>query len=187
MVGIDEVGRGALAGPVFAGAVWMSPRAMAEFSGKLLDSKSLSVPKREALAREIAEKAVYSLGKADVEEIDRLNILKATLLAMRRAVMALPFVPQAALVDGKHPPVLPCAVQTMVRADQRSLSVAAASIVAKVHRDAFMQRMSVSYPVYGWEKNRGYPVPAHRLALTRFGSCVLHRKSFRPIRDLDSA
>lgn len=179
VAGIDEAGRGTLAGPVVAAAVVLHPLRIPE---GLDDSKKLSVSKREHLFEVLAKNAVVGVGQATVEEIDRLNILCASMLAMCRAFDALPLVPDACLVDGNCAPTLPRPVQLMVKGDQRSLSIAAASIVAKVTRDRIMTKLAVDYPAYGWEKNAGYCVPEHLKALQLVGPSPHHRLSFAPVK-----
>ena len=192
VVGVDEAGRGPWAGPVVAAAVWLRPEALpAALLSRLDDSKALSAAAREALFRDLLEaparppRAAFeaAVGRAEVAEIDRLNILQATLLAMRRAVEALSRVPDAALVDGNRPPPLACAVETVVKGDSRSLSIAAASIVAKVTRDREMDELARRHPGYGWERNRGYGTAEHRAALLARGVTLAHRRSFRPVRE----
>lgn len=179
VAGIDEAGRGPLAGPVVAAAVVLDPRRMIR---GLADSKQLRAGERETLARLIRERALcWALGRAEVEEIDRLNILQASLLAMRRAVEALPVVPQLALVDGNRSPDLDCAVRTIVRGDAFVPAISAASILAKVARDAEMCELDVHYPGYGFARNKGYPTREHLAALQRLGASPVHRRSFGPV------
>jgi ribonuclease HII len=183
--GIDEVGRGPLAGPVLAAAVILDrrrlPRALRE---GLDDSKKLSQRAREEFAAVLLSCATIGLGAAAVAEIDRINILNATLLAMRRAVAALPIAPQAALVDGNRAPKLPCRAEPVIGGDGSSLSIAAASVVAKVARDRLMRRLALRYEGYGWETNVGYGTEEHRAAIVRLGLTPHHRLSFQPSRDL---
>jgi ribonuclease HII len=180
--GVDEVGRGPLAGPVVAAAVILDPRR--PIAG-LADSKALSEPRRVALAAQIrAQAQAWALGSASVEEIDRLNILQASLLAMQRAVQALAVVPQLALVDGNRAPALVCPVRTVVRGDALIPAISAASILAKVTRDAQMLELEALYPGYGFGAHKGYPTAAHRAALARLGATPVHRRSFGPVRDL---
>ncbi|GEO82383.1 ribonuclease HII [Pararhodospirillum oryzae] len=185
VAGIDEVGRGPLAGPVVAAAVVIDPARFDPALGLLIDdSKRLNDRKRRALAVALRQDPGISvgLGAACVAEIDRLNILQAALLAMTRAVAALPFVPDQAVVDGVHLPALPCPGHAVVGGDGRVLSVAAASIVAKVLRDDLMAALARRYPGYAWEKNAGYGTRAHREALIRLGATPHHRRSFAPVR-----
>lgn len=183
VAGIDEAGRGPWAGPVVAAAVILDPALLPD---GLNDSKVLSRNKRERLIGPIMENAQVGVGQASVEEIDQLNILQASLLAMRRAVGALPTVPDACLVDGNRDPCLGIPTRLLVKGDAISLSIAAASIVAKVTRDRIMSDLALTYPAYGWEQNAGYGVPAHRDALQLVGISPHHRKSFAPIRHLAS-
>jgi ribonuclease HII len=178
--GVDEAGRGPLAGPVIAAAVALDPdRPIAG----LRDSKRLSAAQRERLADAIRHHALaWSLGRADAEEIDRLNILQATLLAMRRAVEALAQVPDRVLVDGNVCPRLTLACEAVVRGDATVPAISAASILAKVARDAEMQRLHAVYPDYGFAGHKGYPTAAHLAALGRLGPCPEHRRSFAPVR-----
>jgi ribonuclease HII len=176
--GVDEAGRGPLAGPVVAAAVMLDARRV---PAGLADSKKLAPARREELARALAICAQIGVGAASVAEIDRLNILQATLLAMRRAVAALPHPPDHALVDGNRLPDLPCPASAIVRGDERIASIAAASIVAKVVRDRLMRLLARRYPVYRWENNKGYGTADHLAALARFGASRHHRLSFAPV------
>jgi ribonuclease HII len=181
--GIDEVGRGPLAGPVVAAAVVLDldhmPRALRR---GIDDSKVLSAEEREDYCREIRRCAVIGFGAASVREIDRINILRASLLAMQRAVHALGILPDAALVDGNIAPALPCRAQAVIGGDGRSLSIAAASIVAKVMRDQIMRELGRRYAGYGWESNVGYATREHCEALMALGATIHHRRSFAPVR-----
>lgn len=180
--GVDEAGRGPWAGPVVAAAVILNP---ADTPPGLDDSKKLTRARREAAFATLAGCAGVGVGLASVEEIDALNILQASFLAMRRAVAALPTAPALALVDGdRTPPGFPCPVRTVVKGDALSLSIAAASIVAKVTRDRIMAELAAEFPGYGWESNAGYGAPAHRAALTRLGVTPHHRRSFRPVHNI---
>jgi ribonuclease HII len=177
--GIDEAGRGPLAGPVVAAAVIFTgtrPKGLA-------DSKALSEAERNELSGLIRERAHVGVGVASVEEIDALNIRKATFLAMRRAVAALPEAPVAALVDGSDPPPLPCPVEVIVDGDAYVPLIGAASIIAKTARDAMMVDACAAHPGYGFARHKGYAVPEHREALARLGPCPLHRMSFRPVAE----
>lgn len=176
--GIDEAGRGPWAGPVVAAAVILMPD---DIPAGLADSKVLSKQRRAVLFDELSRRAVVGVGRADVEEIDRLNILAATMLAMARAVAALAQQPNHALVDGNRPPALPCGVECLVKGDARCLSIAAASIIAKVTRDREMTALGERFPGFGWERNAGYGTAEHRLALARLGPNEMHRRSFAPI------
>jgi ribonuclease HII len=189
VAGIDEVGRGPLAGPVIAAAVVIDPATLpARLADELNDSKKLSAKKREALAELVLQSCAHGFGEASVAEIDRLNILKATFLAMRRAVEALEGVlghPIGhALVDGNQVPPLHCPVQCVVGGDGLSLSIAAASVIAKVRRDRLMAELAREFPGYGWEKNAGYGTAAHMDGLRKLGPTPHHRTSFAPIAQL---
>ncbi len=181
--GVDEVGRGPLAGPVVAAAVILDPSAIPI---GLDDSKKLSAKKRDALYDAIKENAVaYTIAEASVEEIDELNILQASLLAMRRAVAGLTVRPIGALVDGNKDPGLDgLPTRTLIKGDGRSLSIAAASILAKVFRDNLMADLGKKFPEYGWVQNAGYGVAKHRDALRLVGVTPHHRRTFAPIRDI---
>lgn len=185
IAGVDEVGRGPWAGPVVACAAVLDP---ANFPGKLAglldDSKKLSPRKRATLLPQIVEVAEFAIAEASVEEIDSLNILQASLLAMRRAVTALPHAPAAALVDGNRDPGLACPVELVIKGDSKSLSIAAASIIAKEHRDRLMAELASDFPEYGWDRNAGYGVRMHREALLKYGPTPHHRRSFAPISSL---
>lgn len=179
--GVDEVGRGPLAGPVVAAAVILDP---ARPIAGLADSKKLTARRREALAAEIRDKSLaWSLGRAEVAEIDTLNILHASLLAMRRAVEGLAMVPAEALVDGNRiPPGLACAARAIVGGDASEPAISAASIIAKVARDAEMVALDAQYPGYGLAGHKGYPTRAHLDALQLLGVSPTHRRSFAPVR-----
>jgi len=180
LAGVDEAGRGPLAGPVVAAAVILDPQQPLE---GLADSKLLSADRRERLAEAIrANACCWALGQAEVEEIDRLNILHATMLAMSRAVAALAPQPELALVDGNRAPVLGCAVQTVIKGDRLVPAISAASILAKVARDAQMLELDRSYPGYGFARHKGYPTVEHVAALTALGASPVHRRSFAPVR-----
>ncbi|MBC6440938.1 MAG: ribonuclease HII [Rhodospirillales bacterium] len=181
VAGVDEVGRGPWAGPVVAAAVILDPTAIPE---GLDDSKKLTARKRDALAEQIAVSAAVGVGIANVAEIDRLNILAASMLAMTRAIEALAIAPAHALVDGNRAPSLACPVTTIVKGDGRSVSIAAASIVAKVTRDRMMTDLAKRHPGYGWERNAGYGTAEHRAGLERLGLTPHHRRSFKPIAAL---
>lgn len=184
VAGIDEAGRGPLAGPVTAAAVRLDPRLVAAGRfAKLADSKKLSSNARETLSQLLFEEAEVALGWASVEEIDRMNILAASLLAMQRALKGLPQPCDWALVDGNRlPPDLNCQGQAVVGGDAKVLSIAAASIVAKVARDRVMVELDQAHPGYGWTKNKGYPTKDHRAALVTLGPSPAHRRSFAPVR-----
>jgi ribonuclease HII len=183
VAGIDEAGRGPWAGPVVAAAVVFERRPARSLARVIDDSKVLSRCQRESVFTSLATAARIGVGLASVEEIDRVNILQATLLAMRRAVAALGPSPALAIVDGTVLPVLPCPVRGLIGGDGLSLSIAAASIVAKVTRDRLMAELADDFPGYGWQTNVGYGTPEHRAALARLGPCCHHRTSFRPVRE----
>lgn len=183
MAGVDEVGRGALFGPVVAAAVILPDRAWTELvAAKIKDSKKLSSSRRTQLAQQICALAVdWKIGFASTAEIDRINILQATLLAMKRAVLKLNVQPALCLIDGNQSIkdlLLP--QQTIVKGDERSLNIASASIVAKVWRDELVLRLASKYPMYDLTRNKGYGSQKHLLALQEYGPSPLHRKSFRP-------
>jgi ribonuclease HII len=186
--GIDEAGRGPLAGPVVAAAVVLDPRRFPKsLRGGLDDSKVLTIAEREACYRALLRcvdrgTARIGIGAASVPEIDRINILRAALLAMARAVAVLGVRPDTALVDGNIAPPLDCTVQTVVDGDALSFSIAAASVVAKVTRDRVMRGLAPRYPAYGWLTNVGYATPKHGEAIRRFGVTRHHRRSFAPVR-----
>lgn len=182
LAGLDEVGRGPLAGPVVAAAVILDP---ARPIGGLLDSKRLNESRREQLAMQIQEQALaWAVGRAEVEEIDRLNILQASLLAMQRAAAALDPTPLEALVDGNRCPELACPSRAVVKGDDCVPVIMAASILAKVSRDREMVALGEQYPGYGLEKHKGYPTRAHIAALQSLGVTEIHRRSFGPVRKL---
>jgi ribonuclease HII len=177
VAGVDEVGRGALAGPVVVAAVIF--RRPVE---GVADSKTLPAARRAVLAVEIRRSAIWALGAASVAEIDRLNILRATLLAMQRAVRRLPIPPERVLVDGNAPPELGLPTECIVDGDALVPVIGAASIVAKVARDALMCRLACRFPDYSWQSNVGYGTPAHLDAIGRCGLSPHHRRSFAPVR-----
>jgi ribonuclease HII len=182
VAGVDEAGRGPLAGPVLAAAVILDPACI---PAGLDDSKRLTAARREALAPLIRTTSIWALGMASVEEIDTLNILRASHLAMVRALIALPTLPDLALIDGNMlPRDLPCGGQAVIGGDGRCLSIAAASILAKVARDAIMRDLDSQHPGYGWAQNAGYPSSAHRTALSTLGPTQHHRRTFAPIRNM---
>ena len=185
MAGVDEAGRGPLAGPVSAAAVILDPKKPLR---GLNDSKKLSSAARAQLFDQICERALaVGVGLASVEEIDRLNIRNATFLAMRRALQALALPPVHALIDGDASPRdLFCPAQTIVKGDAISLSISAASIIAKVTRDRLMERLHEAWPLYGFADHMGYGVPAHLAALRAHGPCPYHRMSFAPVRAASS-
>ena len=180
--GVDEAGRGPLAGPVVAVAVILDPNQ--PIAG-LNDSKKLSAKRREALAIEIRAKALaWAVAEASVEEIDRINILQASMLAMRRAVESLAVQPSRALVDGNRCPELSCPVEAVVGGDGLVASIAAASILAKTVRDAGMMMLHATYPMYGFDRHMGYPTAVHVAALKEYGVSPVHRRSFGPVAKL---
>lgn len=182
IAGVDEVGRGPLAGPVIAAAVILDPQR--PIAG-LADSKQLSASRRTRLDVEIRAAAIaYALGRAEVEEIDRINILQASLLAMQRAVAALAVAPTHALIDGNRCPELPCTAEAIVGGDSRVAAISAASIIAKVARDNEMSALDAVVPGYGFAVHKGYPTAAHIEALQRLGPSPHHRRSFAPVRAL---
>jgi len=182
IAGIDEAGRGPLAGPVFAAAVILDP---ARRIRGLRDSKVLTHGRRVELAVEIRTYAIaWAVASADVREIDTLNILQATLLAMRRAVEALAVVPVEALVDGNQCPRLACPVYAIVKGDRDVASISAASILAKTTRDALLVELDALYPNYGFAQNKGYGTPEHLAALERHGPCPIHRRTFAPVAQI---
>ena len=180
--GVDEAGRGPLAGPVYAAAVILDPARPIE---GLADSKKLSERKRERLAVEIREKALaFGIAWASVEEIDSINILQATLLAMRRAVEALSVQPNEALIDGNRCPSLAMLARAIIGGDATEPAISAASILAKTARDAEMRRIHAVFPQYALDRHKGYDTPAHRAALILHGPAGFHRRSFAPVRAL---
>ncbi len=179
VAGVDEAGRGPLAGPVVAAAVVLDFQRIPD---GIDDSKKLKREHREHLHGLIVASAHVGVGMASVEEIDRVNILQATFLAMLRAVEALPVAPNHLLIDGnRKPKTLPCACRTVVGGDAISLSIAAASIIAKVTRDRIMAELALAHPHYGWERNAGYGTPEHQRALSMVGISPHHRRSFEPV------
>lgn len=178
--GIDEAGRGPWAGPVVAAAVILPRKGRPK---GLADSKQLSAEQRADLALEIRACSIFAVGVATVEEIDTLNILRATHLAMCRAFEGLSQVPVAALIDGNSAPDLPCPYEMIVEGDSLAPVISAASIIAKVERDLMMAALCDQYPGYGFSKHKGYGTPEHQRALANLGPCAIHRKSFKPVRD----
>ena len=182
LAGVDEVGRGPLAGPVVAAAVILDP---ARPIAGLADSKKLTEKRREQLAEQIRESALaWSLGRAEVEEIDRINILQASLLAMQRAVEGLSVTPQKALVDGNKLPRLSCPAEAIIGGDSSVEVISAASIIAKVARDREMVELDALHPGYGLAKHKGYPTKQHIQALQTLGVTPIHRRSFGPVKRL---
>jgi ribonuclease HII len=182
IAGVDEVGRGPLAGPVTAAAVILDPAGIPD---GLNDSKKLSAKKREVLNAQLLECADVSIAHASVAEIDDLNILRASHLAMERAVAGLRQTPDHLLIDGNQiPRGLSGSIETIVKGDSRSVSIAAASIVAKICRDYVMWDLAQQYPGYGWETNAGYPSKSHKAALEKLGVTPHHRRSFKPVHNI---
>ncbi len=179
IAGVDEAGRGPWAGPVVAAAVILDP---AHTPDGIADSKKLTAERRAALFDAIFETAEVGIAFADAERVDRDNVLAATMWAMQRAVAELPRAPSLVLIDGNRAPPLDCAVQTIVKGDAQSLSIAAASIVAKVSRDRIMARLDAQYPGYGFAQHKGYGTAQHSAALDRLGVTPMHRRSFKPVR-----
>lgn len=180
IVGIDEAGRGPWAGPVVAAAVVLDPEHIPQ---GIDDSKALTEDDRERLYSTITTSAIaVGIGIGDVDRIDRDNILVATLWAMTEAVAALPITPRLAIIDGNRAPRLRCQSRTIVKGDAKCLSIAAASIVAKVTRDRMMAELAISCPGYGFERHKGYGTPEHKAALTRLGVTPHHRRSFKPVQ-----
>jgi ribonuclease HII len=182
--GVDEVGRGPLAGPVIACAVILDPARLSKsLERRLDDSKKLRATVRAEIAAELQEIAIFALAGASPAEIDSINILRASHLAMRRAVAALVHKPHHALVDGNLAPGLECETTCIVQGDARSLTIAAASILAKVERDKIMSQLASVHTVYGWERNAGYPTAEHVAAIKAHGITPQHRRSFRPVSE----
>lgn len=180
LAGVDEAGRGPLAGPVVAAAVILDEQQPIR---GLADSKALSAARRERLYDEIVAKALcHCVASASVQEIDELNILQASLLAMRRAVLGLRLQPAQVLVDGNRLPTLPMAAQAVIKGDARVKAISAASILAKVHRDRLCLALHAAHPQYGFDGHKGYPTAEHLAALREFGACEAHRRSFAPVR-----
>jgi ribonuclease HII len=180
IAGVDEAGRGPLAGPVVAAAVVLDAARIPE---GLNDSKLLSEDDRQRLFGVISASCAVGVAWAEPAQIDDMNILAATLWAMGEAVSRLPQVPGLALIDGNIVPNLSCRCDAVIKGDTRSVSIAAASIVAKVTRDRIMQEFDAHYPMYGFARHKGYPTPEHRQALKDFGPCPIHRQSFSPVRE----
>ncbi len=183
VAGVDEVGRGALFGPVVAAVVVTSPDVLQKFASLgVKDSKQLSSKKRSELAVEIQKWALdYQIASATAQEIDSINILQASLLAMKRAIYQLQTTPELCLIDGKYEiPGLELPQKTLIKGDRHSLAIAAASILAKVWRDDLVTKLAQNYPEYGLSTHKGYPTKQHRLALQKYGSSAEHRQSFRP-------
>lgn len=182
IAGVDEVGRGCLAGAVMAAAVILDEK---QVINGLADSKTLTAKKRELLATEIQQKALaYAFGRAEVEEIDEINILQASLLAMQRAIESLAIKPNQVLVDGKYCPKVGYNTEAIIQGDKKVAAISAASIIAKVARDQEMCKLDKLYPNYGFAAHKGYPTSFHRQALQDLGITAIHRRSFAPVRKL---
>jgi ribonuclease HII len=180
VAGVDEAGRGPLAGPVVIAAVVLDPDKPLD---GLDDSKKLSEKRREALFPLIVERSLaWTVVAIEVDEIDRINILQATLLGMRRAVEQLVPSPSLALIDGNRAPALTCAVRTIVGGDSLEPAISAASVLAKVTRDRLMKKLHIDYPDYGFDRHKGYPTADHLARLIRYGPCPIHRRSFAPVK-----
>lgn len=184
IAGVDEAGRGPWAGPVVAGAVILDRDNVPE---GIDDSKKLKEQKREELFEQIMNVAMVGIGIVSVEEIDQMNILQATMLAMQKAVDNLPVKPNIALIDGNKTPNLSCDAHAIIKGDSKSLSIAAGAIIAKVTRDRIMKELAIQFPDYAWEKNSGYGTKLHQEALAKYGVTSHHRKSFKPIAKLLAA
>jgi ribonuclease HII len=181
IAGVDEVGRGPLVGAVVTAAVILDPNNPIE---GLTDSKKLTEKKRESLSIEIKEKALaWSIARADAHEVDELNILHATMLAMTRAIARLPVQPEFVLIDGNRCPELPMPSEALVKGDLRVAEISAASILAKVHRDNEMKELDLVYPEFGFAKHKGYPTKLHFEMLAKYGPTPQHRQSFKPVKD----
>ncbi len=181
LAGVDEVGRGTLAGPVVAAAVILDFKNLPD---DINDSKKVSKKNREIISTKILENSITSIGHATVEEIDDINILRASLLAMKRAVEGLSKKPKLVLIDGNHIPDIKIESKSIIKGDNKSLSIAAASIIAKVYRDNLMTEYSKKYPGYLWEKNSGYGTKEHLEAIKNLGITPIHRTSFKPIYNM---
>lgn len=180
VAGVDEVGRGPLAGAVVTAAVILDPNKPID---GLADSKKLSEKKREQLFDIIQERALaFAFGRAEADEIDRINILQASLLAMSRAVAALPIQPHHVMVDGHICPKVPMSVEAIIKGDATIACISAASILAKVARDREMLQLHQRYPEYGFDKHKGYPTPVHLAALRKHGPSIIHRRSYAPVQ-----
>ena len=181
IIGVDEVGRGCLAGPVFAAAIKLDQK---NFPEGINDSKKLNKPKRLEIFKALIKKCEYSVGISSVKEIEELNILQSSLLAMNRALKKINIKNHVILVDGNFSPDKDKNIRTVIKGDQKCISIAAASIIAKVSRDLFMEELSLKFPNYNWEKNCGYGTKKHLEAIKKFGITEHHRKTFSPIHNL---
>ena len=184
VAGVDEAGRGPWAGPVVAGAVILNKD---NYPSGIDDSKKLSEKKREDIFTQLQEVAKVGVGVVNVDEIDKMNILQASMLAMKKAVDNLPVKPDVALIDGNKCPPLDCESHAIIKGDNKSLSIAAGAIIAKVTRDRMMKEIALQFPYYGWEKNAGYGTKLHQEGLAKYGVTVHHRRSFKPIAKLLAA
>ena len=182
IAGVDEVGRGCIAGPVTAAAVILNPQ---KIPSGLNDSKKVSFKNREKIFQSIQDTCTFCVAHSSVEEIDQINILQASLLSMKRAILGLSIKPDFVLIDGnKSPGDLESESETIVKGDSKSLSIAAASIVAKVTRDRFMSRLDNEFPGYDWSQNAGYPTKLHKSAILNIGITPYHRRSFKPVYNI---
>ena len=182
IAGVDEVGRGCIAGPVTAAAVILNPQ---KIPSGLNDSKKVSFETREKIFQSIQDTCTFCVAHSSVEEIDQINILQASLLSMKRAILGLSIKPDFVLIDGnKSPGDLESESETIVKGDSKSLSIAAASIVAKVTRDRFMSRLDKEFPGYDWSQNAGYPTKLHKSAILNIGVTPYHRRSFKPVYNI---
>ena len=182
IAGVDEVGRGCIAGPVTAAAVILNPQ---KIPSGLNDSKKVSFKNREKIFQSIQDTCTFCVAHSSVEEIDQINILQASLLSMKRAILGLNIKPDFVLIDGnKSPGELESESETIVKGDSKSLSIAAASIVAKVTRDRFMSRLDKEFPGYDWSQNAGYPTKSHKSAIRNLGITPYHRRSFKPVYNI---
>ena len=181
IIGVDEVGRGPLACPVISAAIILNKEIIPE---GINDSKKLSKKKRIIINEQLISHHSYAIGMATVEEIDKINILQASLLSMKRAILGLNIAPKSILVDGNKLPDLEYKMYPIVKGDSKSVSIAAASIIAKVYRDKLMEDLSIQYPGYYWEKNSGYGTKQHLLAINNLGVTPIHRKTFAPIYNM---
>ena len=182
IAGVDEVGRGCIAGPVTAAAVILNPQ---KIPSGLNDSKKVNFKNREKIFQSIQDTCTFCVAHSSVEEIDQINILQASLLSMKRAILGLSIKPDFVLIDGnKSPGNLESESETIVKGDSKSLSIAAASIVAKVTRDRFMSRLDKEFPGYDWSQNAGYPTKLHKSAILNIGITPYHRRSFKPVYNI---
>ena len=182
IAGVDEVGRGCIAGPVTAAAVILNPQ---KIPSGLNDSKKLNMKNREKIFQSIQDTCTFCVAHSSVEEIDQINILQASLLSMKRAILGLRIKPDFVLIDGnKNPEGLESNFETIIKGDSKSLSIAAASIVAKITRDRIMSRLDKEFPGYNWSQNAGYPTKMHKSAILDIGITPYHRRSFRPVYNI---